>query len=66
METEIEQTFWMVWCDGRRTPAKVHRTCRQAQVEAERICKQEKRRVYVLKAESVCFPKEPPVEWKIL
>jgi hypothetical protein len=51
-----EQSFWMVYVDGASYPTKKHDFQSSAEVEARRLAKKLKTRVYVLEAKkSIAF-----------
>lgn len=59
----LETHYYMCRVRGRGTPAKSHLTLEDARTEAERLCKTEKRPVWVLEAVAVVRPMDAPVEW---
>ena len=61
-----EKVFWMVYVKGMNLPRVRHSTMLEAQTEAERLCRQEKRLVYVLKAEHFVSLAYNPTEWFLL
>lgn len=53
--------FWMVV--GRGAPMVRHYNLDDAVAEAERICRVEKKPVYIVEAMRYVTVKEPPIEW---
>ena len=45
------KVFWMVYVEGMGGPSVPHSRMSEARIEAERLCRQENRRVFILKAE---------------
>lgn len=61
-----EDTFWMVWIEGRQGPTKKHETLDDARLEAERLLSlphNQGRKAYVLHPDSYGQVEPPPVTW---
>lgn len=54
---------YMVWVEGGRGPAFRHPVLGAAMNEAERLCRQENKPVYVLSDLAKCEPAAPPIKW---
>ena len=61
-----DKVFWMVYVEGLRAPEYQHFTHASAVVEAERLCRQENRRVFLLKADHFVSVSEAPIKWFML
>lgn len=59
----LDTHYYMCRVRGRGAPTKSHLTLAEAKQEAERLCKAERRPVWVLEAVAVCRPPDSPVEW---
>jgi hypothetical protein len=57
------QKYYLVHCEGRGMPSKRHFNRVDAEQEAERVCKKERKEVAVLEAVIFARPKETPVEF---
>jgi hypothetical protein len=60
-----EDVFYMVYCPERGKPTAQHSGFTDARDEAERICRKENKRVWVLVSNSYVEPSEMPVKWTI-
>lgn len=54
--------FWMVYVSGRSGPTQRHATYESAKDEAKRLCRKAGVEAFVLRAEAVVRPVEPPIE----
>ena len=63
---ENDKVFWMVYVEGQQGPTKRHPTRISAIEEAERLCRQTCRRVFVLRADEYASLAEAPVDWTVL
>lgn len=58
------ENFWIVLRDKSETyVTKRYASLEEARAEAERLCKRESARFYVLHVVGCAEPKEPPVQW---
>lgn len=53
--------FWMVFADGGHAPTKQHLSQAEAEAEAQRIARKNRRAAYVLEAVAGYEPQNPPV-----
>lgn len=60
---DVETSYYMVRVRGKGAPMKSHLNEADARAEAERLCAQEKRPAWVLRAVAVVRPKDVPIEW---
>ncbi len=60
---DLETSYYMCRVRGRGSPTKSHLTLAEAKTEAERLCKNEKKPVWVLQAIAVVRPQDAPVDW---
>lgn len=57
-----EDVFWIVW-DTNGAPRIQHQSLEEARVEAERLCRKEGRKFYILKCVGCIQPQQQPVEY---
>jgi len=55
------ESFYMVFVEGGASPTQRHKSLTEAVQEAERLCKKQGQRTFILKACAVCTPR---VEWE--
>ena len=59
--------FWMVKKDDEHCGTKkIHYAKEEATLEAERLCRQENCRYFVLESISHCEPQSPPAVWTVM
>ena len=56
--------FYMLYVEGKNSPAKKHFSIEEARIEAERLARKEKKPVYVLLTREMCEIAEAPVLWQ--
>lgn len=56
--------FWMVYATGQRGPAYQHSTEESARLEAARLARELKLRVYVLAPVASVVISDPPLAWE--
>ena len=60
---ENDKVFWMVLVEGQQGSTKRHSTYESAATEAERLCRQQSRRAFVLRANEYVTILNPPTKW---